>query len=686
MYSVGVSSMHFRFLFLASVLLGLFFLLPGTSYATTKAPSVQIDEIPALPQSIEGVETSSPSFICGLPIIGRICKIEEEKVDDVASDFALPYTCCGDDEIKEQDCQPCEEDEDEIEEEEQPSFMCSWFGMWCDDEELEAEEHQDQDDEDDQKEAEEPEKPTSCVPPLFPQSTFCSEACKSGNCRRVGDSACFECNSDDYMDPADCPTGTSFNSDVCDAGCASSCLEEEYGSAICYRCDAQPNIFLCPDDMYNNMIDCNLECTEETKECIRSISGEGALGDNVCFACREKDNEPVKRCPADTFHESKYCSEMCVSGECSRIGNTECFRCINHDSTKPECPDGTVAGEVYECATLCPSGSCESAVDSPDLSCVRCLQYDFVDEPICPEGTFEYEDSCQNGCVNGVCTPRQYDAETCYHCQQCPVGSSSSLQTCKAGCPQGECLARTDLDISCYICQEKQEKVVCEDATYTQTDCASSCKGTCSKVYTRTDGEKCFECIWSEDDIDDGPICPSGTTAEKSDCESQCPSNGTCIGEDGCYSCLVVNCPDGTFKDECPSSCSNGCSVVGQQHGVSCFQCKQDCSTVCAENGYGPENTDHSNAILSELNGYSCVSGANISIQTATIGECNCVGEYSLAVDTKPPVCAGTPCGDIECGGSASCPGGPNETITVNCNWGGWEKIQKHQFRPVIGN
>lgn len=270
-----------------------------------------------------------------------------------------------------------------------------------------------------------------------------------------------------------------------------------------------------------------------------------------------------------------------------------------------------------------------------------------------------------------------------YECEAPLMPDIACAKVCDGECVRVQAFPN---GLSCYKCDVKEEvvKEQCDAPTATESACKSSCDGTCTKSYTRKDGVKCFECV--EDKVEEEPKCPSGTTADAGACESQCASRGgTCVQSNGCYSCQVLNCPNGTFKNECPSSCPNGCDVAGEQGGTTCYACKQSCEDLCAQNGYGPESTDHSNAILSELNGYSCVSGANITIQTAKVGSCNCIGEYSLSVNTTPPVCSGTPCGDVSCGGSTSCQDG-DTTITVNCNWGGWEKVQKHQFRPVFGN
>jgi hypothetical protein len=78
------------------------------------------------------------------------------------------------------------------------------------------------------------------------------------------------------------------------------------------------------------------------------------------------------------------------------------------------------------------------------------------------------------------------------------------------------------------------------------------------------------------------------------------------------------------------------------------------------------------------------VSGATVEIETTTAGSCTCSTQPVVQVDSTPPVCKGTPCGDVVCGGSASCQQG-EATVTVNCNWGGWQNVGENQFKPIVG-
>jgi hypothetical protein len=179
--------------------------------------------------------------------------------------------------------------------------------------------------------------------------------------------------------------------------------------------------------------------------------------------------------------------------------------------------------------------------------------------------------------------------------------------------------------------------------------------------------------------------CPNGTTPHRYECEEYCGhEGGTCVDNrgDGCWSCSVAQCPAGTFTNDCPSSCGNGCELVGQDGETKCYQCKKSCSEVCAD--FAQVGTNWNSYIQGQLNQYTCVSGASVEVESTTIGSCTCSNQPVVQVDTTVPVCKGTPCGDVQCGGSATCQAGEN-TVTVRCNWGGWRNIGENQFQPVLG-
>lgn len=177
--------------------------------------------------------------------------------------------------------------------------------------------------------------------------------------------------------------------------------------------------------------------------------------------------------------------------------------------------------------------------------------------------------------------------------------------------------------------------------------------------------------------------CPAGTTSDKAECEQVCGhEGGTCAVSNGCYSCEVAQCPAGTYTNTCPSSCISGCDVVGQDGSTQCLQCKKSCTEVCA--GYGQVGTNWNTYIQTQLNQYTCVSAATVATESTTIGSCSCSNQPEVQVDATVPVCKGTPCGDVTCGGSSTCQQGES-TVTIHCNWGGWKNVGENKFQPVFG-
>ncbi len=370
----------------------------------------------------------------------------------------------------------------------------------------------------------------------------------------------------------------------------------------------------------------------------------------------DDDQPPSKNeCKKPSLLEHN-CRKECTKGDCiysyTNEAGGKCFKC----EQKPEekCPSGTDIEADGPFCSRCPSGECRNLKELSDGTyCLQCIVRDTPPPEECPGGTdIEADGPFCSRCPSGECRNLKELSDGTY-CLQCIVRDTP---------PPEECPGGTDIEADGPFCSR----------------CPS---GECRNLKELSDGTYCLQCIAE----DTGPQCPSGTTSDKGVCEDNCPSNGVCVLEGDCYSCLVVQCPGGTSKDkgECQSSCDGTCEVAASQHGVDCWQCKLDCNQTCAQNGYNPGETDYTNQILAELNGYQCVSGAGISITTATIGDCFCTKDPVIDVDTTPPVCRGTPCGDVECNGSATCSEG-NTTFTVTCNWGGWEKFAPNQFRPIL--
>jgi len=121
-------------------------------------------------------------------------------------------------------------------------------------------------------------------------------------------------------------------------------------------------------------------------------------------------------------------------------------------------------------------------------------------------------------------------------------------------------------------------------------------------------------------------------------------------------------------------------------------QPQKSCEELCAERGKTTQQPDWSQDILSQLQQYSCVSGAQITLQgTLTLTgpgvSCRCYSNDppTVNVDRTPPVCQ-TPCGPVQCGSSAqcACPDAPNCVLTASCTWNGWKWAQGRPV-PMLG-
>jgi hypothetical protein len=277
---------------------------------------------------------------------------------------------------------------------------------------------------------------------------------------------------------------------------------------------------------------------------------------------------------------------------------------------------------------------------------------------------------------------------------------------------------------------------------HTRADCTASCPGVCRFEYNEND-VACYSC-WETDDEDrtdpdeDETIigvpgntsslrssassssqtsssrssssssrppetaCPAGTDFEGSRAACQESCEGLCNVLDNagrCWECVTEygrqppeeTC-DAPYQESaaCSAQCDGQCEqAYVRGDDVGCYRCEEEveeksCEDVCSENGFDRVGTNWTDYVGTYLNEFVCVSGASASLSTATIGNCVCSKTPSINVNQTPPVCAGTACGDVACGQSATCQQGDTQ-YTVNCNWGGWQNVGENQFQPKIG-
>jgi hypothetical protein len=387
---------------------------------------------------------------------------------------------------------------------------------------------------------------------------------------------------------------------------------------------------------------CEVDCRLEYKR----PNGKG------CYTCPDIKDLEV-RCDSPTMEQSSCkssCPRLCELTYTRANGNG-CYTC---PTMSDECKAPYVP--MADCKKTC-SGTCENAYTTDGgTECVKCEEV--LDAP-------RYECDAPTSTL-----------------KECSPSCSGNNESCEKS------YTRKD-GVDCYECKKKTTTVVppkCATGTSELAACEDFCEedgGSCVKASTRSDGVSCYRCE-ENDDVTPPPSCPSDTSSLH-DCQEMCPGDGSCMPVGGdCYRCQVLTCPNGSTKNSCPTSCPNGCDIAAQEGSTICYKCKQSCEDVCADNDFSQVGIDWSNYIESYISEYSCVSGASISLQTATIGSCSCSNQPSISINTIVPVCKGTPCGDVMCGQSTSCAveGG---TTTVNCRWSGWQKVDVNKFAPVIG-
>lgn len=377
--------------------------------------------------------------------------------------------------------------------------------------------------------------------------------------------------------------------------------------------------------------------------------------------------------------DTDICSGQCGGDDSHCVATTPgCGRCVSN------CPTGEYSTQGT-CSTACVDGSkCVPSGNSSfrGQSCWSCLVVPIEFESKClKRGAYE-TNRCGGFCdSNQECVPRE---DGCFSCQnkpqpvaECPGGSfeKSSCSSCDAGC---EAVPNTD-NLACYKCKEPAvESCVpsCSGKVCGSDGCGGTC-GMCDSGQTCTTSGQCEN---------DAPTCSAGSTPDISQCNEQC-GNGACNDSGGgCYSCL--QCDSGSFSSQ--SACEAGgssCSVGGSQGNLSCWVPQLSCADKCSQNGFSSEPIDFTSQVESQLNSVSCVSSYSMQIQQASVGDCTCyvTDPPSITFNTTPPVCGSTVCGDVGCGESLSCATGENQTTTVTCNWGGWQKEDQYQYVPLLG-
>lgn len=232
----------------------------------------------------------------------------------------------------------------------------------------------------------------------------------------------------------------------------------------------------------------------------------------------------------------------------------------------------------------------------------------------------------------------------------------------------------------------RQQQVTCPFPLLSEKQCKEECQSEC--IDAEYGGVMCKKCEGGRVSAQ-AITCPNNTTSDSELCDAEC-DNGICyiestVQDTACYSCLTCKKGDYAHKDTCEISCPFGCTLMGEQNGLSCWGCKQDCTTVCTERGYDPPGTKYYEYLRSEITQYSCVSGFGVQDQGFLIDDCECAIKPKITVDTTKPVCPKSPCGPIICNEVETCTLENGQEAQVTCRWQGWDELSPGVFVPKIG-
>src|SRR3989344_4731435 len=190
----------------------------------------------------------------------------------------------------------------------------------------------------------------------------------------------------------------------------------------------------------------------------------------------------------------------------------------------------------------------------------------------------------------------------------------------------------------------------------------------------------CYACVQ--------PECPPPTRRLR-DCQITCGRGYQCVprlavGGQACYSCdPFSDTPQEKIDTQLDSEKLTQEDTTVETSGAR--EQAVDCNSYCAKQSMSPSLPDYSSYLRSYLTPYSCVSSARIGIRTTSYANCKCSpNQPEVTLDRTPPICKGTPCGDVPCGQSKDCSCGERCTTHVSCDWGGWQ-IGAQSATPIVG-
>ncbi len=194
--------------------------------------------------------------------------------------------------------------------------------------------------------------------------------------------------------------------------------------------------------------------------------------------------------------------------------------------------------------------------------------------------------------------------------------------------------------------------------------------------------------------------CLQGYKLEGNRCVSALSPQEDCVQVGGSFDpssgkCLL--CPPGTTFQNGKCACEPGFILSGNKCVPACDlpkffdqtgQCTS-CQEFCQNKGMTTQQTDNTAYIKNYLN-QNGVCKTNADIRGG--GSISVTGTNCQCFDPNPPqisisgdaICQQTPCGPVACNTGKSCSCGQGCTMTVTCNWGGWNYIPGRGAVPIL--
>lgn len=332
--------------------------------------------------------------------------------------------------------------------------------------------------------------------------------------------------------------------------------------------------------------------------------GQTDIGNNICSVCALHCSECtsidvcticlstyflykgtcIATCPLGTFENQFLCTDC--NPQCATCTSSDvCTSCISlilyQNSCVSTCPVILIDKICYDCISPCYTcayfpNSCTSCIENYSIYSNSCFS-------LCPDGTFQYADSCI------LCPISCKTCNSLTECVDCKAGSYNSNGVCISQCSSGFYYANE----ACLACGDQCK--TCQDSADYCMDCINgvsylgSCYEECPKNQTVLIGTQCIDCMSSCETCEsniylctscpDGlflfnngcvKTCPNGFYSENSLCEPCDSSCKTCNSTD-CFSC---NYPYSLIENTC-KECPDGSISVSD----ICVNCNTNCST-----------------------------------------------------------------------------------------------------------